>query len=88
MAALASAVEMRDPCTAGHESRVAQFSDLLATALDCDGEETESIELTANIHDIDRIAIPAGILTRTGKISTAEIELLRAHDQIGSEMLE
>ena len=88
VAALANAVEMRDPYTAGHEGRVAKNASLVAHALELDAAVIESIELAANIHDIGKIALPAEILSKPGKLSQAEMELLRTHAQLGADMLE
>ncbi len=88
VAALAEAVEMRDPYTAGHESRVSINATLVATQLGLDVDEVESIGLAGHIHDIGKLAVPAEILSHPGRLSEVEMELVRTHPQAGSDMLE
>ncbi len=87
VAALASAAEIRDPYTSGHEDRVATYAVAVARELGLDEEEIEAIRLAANIHDIGKLAIPAEILARPGDLSAEEVALLRTHAQAGSDML-
>jgi diguanylate cyclase (GGDEF)-like protein len=87
VAALAGAVEMRDPYTSGHEHRVAQMSALIARELHLDENEIESIELAAEIHDVGKIGLPAELLSRPGKLTSEEMALIRTHAQLGSDML-
>jgi PAS domain S-box-containing protein len=87
VAALAGAVEMRDPYTSGHEHRVAQLSALIARELHLDESEIESIELAAEIHDVGKIGLPAELLSRPGRLTSEEMALIRTHAQIGSDML-
>jgi HD-GYP domain-containing protein (c-di-GMP phosphodiesterase class II) len=44
--------------------------------------------LAANIHDIGKIALPAELLSHSRKASGAEMELIRTHPQISSDLLE
>jgi diguanylate cyclase (GGDEF)-like protein/putative nucleotidyltransferase with HDIG domain len=85
--ALAGAAEMRDPYTAGHEDRVATNAALTASALGLDPTEIELITLAGRIHDIGKLAIPAEILARPGRLGVAEMDLIRTHAQVGSDML-
>jgi diguanylate cyclase (GGDEF)-like protein len=87
VAALAGAVEMRDPYTSGHEHRVAQISGLIAKELHLEESEIESIELAAEIHDVGKLGLPAELLSRPGKLTAEEMALIRTHAQIGSDML-
>ena len=88
VAALAGAVEMRDPYTAGHEDRVTISAVLVAADLGLSSHEIESISLGGRIHDIGKLAIPAEILSRPGRLSNAETGLIRTHAQAGFDMLE
>jgi putative nucleotidyltransferase with HDIG domain len=88
VAALAGAVEMRDPYTAGHEDRVARSAALVASELGLSCEDIESISLAGHIHDIGKLSVPAEILSRPGRLGTAEMNLVRTHSQAGFDMLE
>jgi HD-GYP domain-containing protein (c-di-GMP phosphodiesterase class II) len=88
VAALAGAVEMRDPYTAGHEDRVARSAALVASELGLSCDDIESISLAGHIHDIGKLSVPAEILSRPGRLSTAEMDLVRTHSHAGFDMLE
>ena len=88
LAALAGAVEMRDPYTAGHEDRVARSAALVASELGSSCEDIESISFAGHIHDIGKLSVAAEILSRPGRLSTAEMDLVRTHSQAGFDMLE
>ena len=81
-------VESRDPYTAGHERRVAELATALAAELGRPAEERETLRLAGLIHDIGKIAVPAEILAKPGRLSEVEFNLIRQHPQSGFEILE
>lgn len=85
--AMAFAVEMRDPYTAGHQRRVAQLACAIAHELKLPLEQIEGIKLAAMIHDIGKLAIPAEILSKPTKLSATEFEFIKIHPQIGYDIL-
>jgi putative nucleotidyltransferase with HDIG domain len=88
VAALTSTVEMIDPYTAGHQAAVADIAVAIATELHVSADELESIELAARIHDLGKVAVPAELLSRPGRLRDAEMDLVRTHAQAGSDILE
>ena len=86
--ALAGSVELRDPYTAGHQERVARIAVAVATEMDLDPDEIEAIELAGKIHDLGKLAVPAEILARPGRLSDSEMQVVRGHSQAGSDLLE
>lgn len=84
---VALAVEKRDPYTAGHQRRVADLAVAIGQELGMTGERLEGLRLGATIHDIGKIYVPAEILARPGKISAAEFEIIKAHAQIGYDIM-
>jgi diguanylate cyclase (GGDEF)-like protein/PAS domain S-box-containing protein len=86
--ALAAAVEMRDPYTGGHQDRVAEIAVAIASELGVDPDEAKAIELAAKIHDLGKLAVPAEVLGRPGRLSSGEMALVREHARAGSDMLE
>ena len=85
--ALSASVEMRDPYTAGHQDRVAQIAAAVATELHLESSEVDAIELAARIHDLGKLSVPSEILTRPGRLSDAEMEVVRLHSQAGFDLL-
>lgn len=84
---VARTIEIRDPYTAGHQERVAEYATDIATELDLDADEIEGIRVAATIHDLGKIAIPAEILTRPGTLTSTEFELMKAHPQTGHDIV-
>lgn len=79
--------EARDPCFQGMSARVAILAPALAEALGCAESLRESITLAARLHDIGRIALPEGILSKVGPLSIAEFAEVQEHVELGLEML-
>ena len=85
--ALSTTIEMRDPYTAGHQRRVAALASAIAEEMGLAKERVESIGIAGVIHDIGKIYIPVEILTRPGKLSEYEINIIRAHPQYGRDIM-
>lgn len=87
VAALASIVEMRDPYTAGHQRRVANLAVNIAQELTLPESVVEGIRLGGMIHDIGKIRIPAEILSKPGRLSPIEYQMIQQHALAGYEIL-
>lgn len=85
--ALALTVEMRDPYTAGHQQRVANLAHSIATDMALGAEQTEGIRMAGAVHDIGKIAVPAEILSKPGKIAETEFNIIKTHPQVGYDIL-
>jgi len=85
--AMGSLVESRDPYTAGHERRSAALVAAIAGELGFDDEALTALDLTARMHDIGQIAVPAEILTRPGPLSASEFSLVKLHPQVAFDIL-
>jgi PAS domain S-box-containing protein/putative nucleotidyltransferase with HDIG domain len=81
-------VEKRDPYTAGHQCRVAELACAIAGELNLPEVQIEGIRVAGLIHDIGKMNVPAEILSKTGRLSEAEFNLIRTHAQVGKEILE
>jgi PAS domain S-box-containing protein/putative nucleotidyltransferase with HDIG domain len=84
---LANVIVARDSYTAGHQKRVANLASAIAAKLNLPLHTIEGIELSALIHDIGKIAVPAEILTKPSKLSSFELAMLRNHVQTGYDIL-
>jgi putative nucleotidyltransferase with HDIG domain len=80
---LAKALDTRDPYTAQHSIRVANLSRAIAYRLDYSDTEAQGIYYGAQIHDIGKLTIPTGILSRPGKLYEAELNLIKMHCETG-----
>ena len=84
---LASALEMRDPYTAGHQQRVTQLACAVATEMGLQEDRIEGLQVAGTLHDIGKITIPAEILSRPAKLGEHEMGLVRNHAQASYDIL-
>ncbi len=84
---LANTVEVRDPYTSGHQKRVAQLASAIAKEMNFSREQIDSVEMAGLIHDIGKIAVPAEILSKPGRLSEIEFSMIKTHSQIGFDIL-
>jgi putative two-component system response regulator len=87
IAAISAMVELRDPYTAGHQRNVAQIAVAIALELKLPEAQIEGLNLASIVHDVGKINIPAEILSRPGRLSSAEFELIKQHPVSGYEIL-
>jgi PAS domain S-box-containing protein/putative nucleotidyltransferase with HDIG domain len=85
--ALTATVETRDPYISGHQRRVADLAGAIAQAMGFSQEQLEGVQVLGLLHDIGKIVVPAEILSKPGKISEVEFNLIKAHVQVGYEIL-
>ena len=74
--------------TAGHSERVVVTTRRLATAFGIEGPELETILHAALLHDIGKIGIPESVLTKPGRLTADEWDLVRSHPTRGRDFLE
>jgi|GEM_PF-607988 len=84
---MVSAVETRDPYTAGHQVRSANLARTIATEMGLSQDKIEGIRVAASIHDIGKLSIPAEILTKPTKLLEIEFSLIKEHSLKGYEIL-
>jgi PAS domain S-box-containing protein/putative nucleotidyltransferase with HDIG domain len=84
---LASAIEMRDPYTAGHQRRVTQLACAIAEEMGLPGEQIDGLRLAGLVHDIGKINVPAEILSKPGPLTELEFGLIKMHPQVGYDIL-
>jgi len=84
---LAFLAEMRDPYTAGHQRRVTELAEAVAATMGVDVERRHLIVAAGTLHDLGKTAVPTEILTRPGRLTAAEFDLIRDHPRTGFEIL-
>jgi PAS domain S-box-containing protein/putative nucleotidyltransferase with HDIG domain len=85
--ALGVSTEMRDPYTAGHQRRVTELACAIAVELGLSSERQETLRVAGLLHDIGKMSVPAEILSRPGKLSSMEMDLLKSHARAGYEIV-
>lgn len=84
---LATIVEYRDPYTAGHQSRVADLAVAIGYELGMDEDRLEGMRIASSLHDLGKVAVPAEILTRPGRLSDVELAIARTHVAAGHQII-
>jgi len=87
--------EYRDEETTRHLERVAKMAKMLAKELrksspyapEISNEFIESIGLAAPLHDIGKVGIPDEILTKPGRLTNEEFQIMKSHAEIGHRVL-
>ena len=85
--AMALAVETRDPYTAGHQRRVAELTRRIGEGMGLSEKKLQGIFLAALIHDIGKISVPAEILSKPGRLTKDEFNLIKCHPQVAFDIL-
>ncbi|HDQ04823.1 MAG TPA: response regulator [Deltaproteobacteria bacterium] len=80
-------VETRDPYTSGHEVMVAVIACKIAQEMGLTSEQIEAIQISATLHDIGKISVPSEILTKPGKLTDLEMEIIRTHCRVAYDIL-
>ena len=84
---LASATEAKDPYTSGHQRQVARLAKAIAEEMGYSASFVKGVEQASLIHDIGKIEVPGEILSKPGKLSALEFELIKSHPRAGSVIL-
>jgi PAS domain S-box-containing protein/putative nucleotidyltransferase with HDIG domain len=85
--AISYTIESRDPYTAGHQRRVANLASCIAANMNLSEEMTAGIYTAGLIHDIGKISVPAELLSKPGRLTKTEFDLIKAHSLVGYDIL-
>jgi HD-GYP domain-containing protein (c-di-GMP phosphodiesterase class II) len=66
---------------------VAEIAVAIGAELGFDARRQEGLRVAGYLHDIGKITIPAEILSKPGKLSSIEYELIKAHPQSSYNVL-
>jgi putative nucleotidyltransferase with HDIG domain len=84
---LAASIDARDPQTAGHSLRVAGYAAQLVRQLGVDPRQQKLVYLAGLLHDYGKVGVPEAILTKPGRLSDDEMQVMRGHATISHEIL-
>lgn len=85
--AFSSLTEKKDPYTAGHQRNVAKIACGIAEELNLPEKTIEGLKITAILHDIGKIYVPAEILNKPGKLNNFEFDIIKTHSEVGYDIL-
>ena len=84
---LAQAVDAKDSYTAGHSSRVTQYSVLIAEEMKCSEDEIRNIRMSGLLHDVGKIGIRDSVLSKPGHLDDEEFAIMKSHPSVGAGIL-
>jgi putative two-component system response regulator len=84
---LTRAIEMHDPETGRHVSRMASTAALLGERVGLDPERVLLLRAAAPMHDVGKIATPDGVLRKQGPLTASERKRMESHTTVGYEIL-
>ena len=86
--ALASAIDARDPYTAGHSVRVGDLSAELGAGMGMPKQALHHLRVGGLLHDIGKIGVRDTILLKPSALTVEERRLIEQHPTIGLRILE
>lgn len=90
--ALATAIEFRNEESGGHVQRICAITRLFLQNTEfgagLDEKEIENISQASIMHDVGKITIPDAVLTKPGKLTPEEYEVMKSHTVKGVTILE
>ncbi len=84
---LAGAVDEKDPYTRGHSDRVTRYSMLIAKEMNLPANFMETLQISAQLHDVGKIGIEDRILKKPGALTAEEFEVMKTHTTKGANIL-
>ncbi len=84
---LAGAVDEKDPYTRGHSDRVTRYSLMIGKELNLPSTFMETLQISAQLHDVGKIGIEDRILKKPGALDAEEFEVMKTHTTKGANML-
>jgi HD-GYP domain-containing protein (c-di-GMP phosphodiesterase class II) len=84
---LVQTIELKDHSTAAHTWRVVLYTRALAERKQADKALVERLTVAAALHDVGKIEIPDGILTKPGGLTDEEYAVIQTHTTLGHERL-
>lgn len=70
-----------------HSFQVALYSIAIAKELDYSYKELRLIGIGAMLHDVGKMAVPANILSKPGRLTEEEFEIMKQHTNYGFDIL-
>ena len=92
----ANIIEARDGSTGKHVKRTSEYVEALVKELHAEGQFSDILDekymhdvmLSAPLHDIGKITIPDAILTKAGRLTQKEFDIIKSHTINGKRIIE
>jgi putative nucleotidyltransferase with HDIG domain len=85
---IAGTLDARDPYTAGHSKRVADYAVKIAERAEWSRSKIDLLKKSALLHDIGKIGIRDEVLLKDGRLTEEQFAQIKLHPVIGASILE
>jgi HD-GYP domain-containing protein (c-di-GMP phosphodiesterase class II) len=85
--AFVEAIEVRDPYTKQHSSRVTDFAVGIGREMGCSDEQLDLLSFSGHLHDIGKLAIADSILLKPGPLTKEEFKEIMKHPVVGANIV-
>lgn len=87
LASMITALEAKDPYTAGHANRVSQLSQMVARSYGFSESKARRVRYAALLHDVGKVTIDTRVLRKPGKLTPEEYDHMKVHSIRGAELI-
>ncbi len=87
LTSMVTLIETKDPYLNGHSRHVTRYSLELAKRIGIHGEDLQTLERAALLHDIGKISIDLRQINKPGKLNKEEWAIVRQHPETGYKIL-
>ncbi len=84
---LAQTAELRELNASGHADKCRHFAGIIARGLNLSAHEVSDIAFAGAVHDVGKLFIDTSILNKSGPLTEDEFAIMKAHPQLGVEVL-
>ena len=85
---LAGLLEARDAYTHGHTRRVTRHAERIARSLGLSDDDVAEVRVAAALHDVGKVNTPREVLTKPGRLTDQEFEVVKRHPVDGAKLVE
>ncbi|MCC6910020.1 MAG: HD-GYP domain-containing protein [Phycisphaerales bacterium] len=85
--AITASIDAKDRYTCGHSRRVAYLSRELAIQAGLDHAVVERVHIAGLVHDVGKIGVPEAVLSKPGRLTDDEFDMIKKHPEIGVRIL-
>jgi HD-GYP domain-containing protein (c-di-GMP phosphodiesterase class II) len=82
-----STLALKDPYTVVHQRQVTRIARAIGQALGLSEDRLRDLCIASSLHDLGKMAIPSGLLAKSGKLNHLEFALLKTHPQVAYNLL-
>ncbi len=80
-------IDAKDPYTAGHSVRVAEYAEKIGRKLGLNEYDVDLLKNLANLHDIGKVQIDLSVLNKKGRFNDSDWAEMKKHPRVGYEIV-